>query len=163
MAQVPLGGYRQRALSRRRSLSRMYLDSAYIAKFYVNEPNATAVRKIIRRAPSVCSSAWALLEVTCLVHRHVREGSLTVEQGRELMQVFRTHVEGDLWNLVPVSDALLRTATTLVRGLPQDVPLRAGDAIHLATALDVGESEIWTNDRHLLAAANHVGIIGKSV
>lgn len=141
----------------------MYLDSAYIAKFYVNEADAAAVRKMIRQAPSVCSSAWALLEVTCVFHRHVREGSLTVEQGRELMDVFRGHVESDLWSLIPVSDALLRRTVALIRGLPQSVPLRAGDAVHLATALDVGEPEIWTNDRHLLAAATHVGIAGRSV
>ena len=29
---------------------------------------------------------------------------------------------------------------------PADVPLRAGDAIHTATALETGETEIWTND-----------------
>jgi predicted nucleic acid-binding protein len=40
--------------------------------------------------------------------------------------------------------------------------LRAGDAIHIATALEVGEPEIWTNDRHLLAAAAHFGIVGRS-
>ncbi len=141
----------------------MYLDSAYIAKFYVNEPDAAAVRKMIRRASCVCSSAWALLEVTCVFHRHVRQGSLTVEQGRELMDVFRGHVESDLWSLIPVSDALLRRAVALIRGLPQSVPLRAGDAVHLTTALDAGEPEIWTNDRHLLAAAAHVGIVGRSV
>ncbi len=141
----------------------MYLDSAYIAKFYVNEPDAPAVRKAIRRASHLYSSAWSLLEVTCVFHRHVREGSLSVEQGREVTEVFRTHIESDLWNLIPVNDRLLRTATTLIRGLPKHVPLRGGDAIHLATALDAGESEIWTNDRHLLAAAAHVGIIGRSV
>ena len=141
----------------------MYLDSAYVAKFYVNEPDAAAVRKLIRGAASVCSSSWALLEVTSVFHRHVREGSLTVAQGRELMDVFRGHVESDLWNLIPVSDALLRRAVTLIRGLPQNVPLRAGDTIHLATALDVGEPEIWTNDRHLLAAAAQFGIAGRSV
>jgi len=141
----------------------MYLDSAYVAKFYVNEPDAAAVRKLIRGAANVCSSSWTLLEVTSVFHRHVREGSLTVAQGRELMDVFRGHVESDLWNLIPVSDALLRRAATLIRGLPQNVPLRAGDAIHLATALDVGEPEIWTNDRHLLAAAAQFGIAGRSV
>jgi predicted nucleic acid-binding protein len=141
----------------------MYLDSAYIAKYYINEPHAAAVRKLIRRAPRVCSSAWALIEVSCVFHRHVREGALTVAQGRELMEVFRSHVESDLWNLIPVSEALLRRTVALVRGLPPQVPLRAGDAIHLATALDVGEPEIWTNDRHLLAAAAHFGIAGSSV
>ncbi|HME09653.1 MAG TPA: type II toxin-antitoxin system VapC family toxin [Bryobacteraceae bacterium] len=141
----------------------MYLDSAYVAKYYVNEPDATAVRKLIMRAESICSSSWALLEVTSVFRRHMREGSLTLAQGRQLMAVFETHVQRGLWHLIPVSEALLRRTVKLVRGLPPNVPLRAGDAIHLATALDQGEPEIWTNDRHLLAAASHFGISGKSV
>lgn len=64
---------------------------------------------------------------------------------------------------MPIHEALLRTTTVLVRGLPEDVPLRASDAIHLATALSLGEREIWTTDRHLLAAARHVGLIGRTI
>ena len=45
---------------------------------------------------------------------------------------------------------------------PADVPLRAGDAIHTATALETGETEIWINDRHLLAAVAHFGLAGRS-
>ena len=141
----------------------MYLDSAYVAKYYVNEPDAEAVRKLIRKAAGVCSSAWALAEVTCVFHRHVREGSLTPAQGRELIDLFREHAEAGLWNLMPVTNTLLRTTAMLIRGLPGTVPLRAGDALHIATALEAGETAIWTNDRHLLAAATHVGIAGRSV
>jgi predicted nucleic acid-binding protein len=141
----------------------MYLDSAYVAKYYVNERDASAVRELIRRAPHVCSSSWALVEVTCVFHRHVREGSLTAMQGQELVDAFRSHVEAELWNLIAVTPALLRRTATLVRGLPSNVPVRAGDAVHLATALDAGETEIWTNDRHLLAAAAVFGLQGKSV
>lgn len=140
----------------------MYLDSAYIAKFYVNEPDAKAVRELIRRAPHICSSSWALAEVTCVFHRHVREGALSLSQGREMMDLFRKHVEANVWNLIPITDALLRQTATLIRGLPGTVHLRAGDALHLATALQVGEPEVWTNDRHLLAAAAHFGLIGRS-
>jgi predicted nucleic acid-binding protein len=140
----------------------VYLDSAYIAKYYVNEPDAPAVRRAIRRASSLCSSSWALAEVTCVFRRHVREGSLTLAQGRELIDLFLRHVGSGVWNLTPVSEPLLRRTATLIRGLPADVPLRAGDAIHIATALEVGEPEIWTNDRHLLAAAAHFGIVGRS-
>jgi hypothetical protein len=33
----------------------------------------------------------------------------------------------------------------------------------LTTARDAGELEIWTNDRHMLAAAPHFGLKGRSV
>ncbi|MBV9765339.1 MAG: type II toxin-antitoxin system VapC family toxin [Acidobacteriaceae bacterium] len=141
----------------------MYLDSAYVAKYYVNERDARAVRNLIRRAAHVCSSSWAIVEVTAVFHRHVREGSLTISQGRELIDVFRSHVEADLWNLISVTDALLQKTANLIRGLASNVALRAGDAIHLATAIEAGETEIWTNDRHLLSAAAYVGLTGKSV
>jgi len=65
-------------------------------------------------------------------------------------------------NLMPVTESLLRKTAMLIRSPPPDVPLRAGDAIHTATALETGETEIWTNDRHLLAAVAHFGLAGRS-
>ena len=141
----------------------MYLDSAYIAKYYVNEPDAPAVRKLIRRAASVCSCSLALAEVTWVFHRHAREGALTLAQCRELIDLFSGHVEDGVWNLIPMTGGLLRRVAMLVRGLPQSIALRAGDAIHIAAALEAGEAEIWTNDRHLLTAAGHFGLAGRSV
>ena len=141
----------------------MYLDSAYIAKYYVNEPDASAVRSLIAGRRDLRSSSWASLEVTSVFHRHVRERSLTAEQGQELMDLFQSHVAAGIWKLAPVTDSLLMRTTRLVRDMPGDIPLRAGDAVHIATALDLGEEEIWTNDRHLLAAAPHFGIAGRNI
>ena len=63
---------------------------------------------------------------------------------------------------MPVTESLLRKTAMLIRSPPPDVPLRAGDASHTATALETGETEIWTNDRHLLAAVAHFGLAGRS-
>jgi predicted nucleic acid-binding protein len=48
---------------------------------------------------------------------------------------------------------MLRHVALLVNAAPRNLYLRAGDALHLITAQGLGEPEIWTNDRHLLAAA----------
>ena len=63
---------------------------------------------------------------------------------------------------MPVTESLLRKTAMLICSPPPDVPLRAGDAIPTATALETGETEIWTNDRHLLAAVAHFGLAGRS-
>ena len=141
----------------------VYLDSAYIAKFYVNERDSNAVRALIRRADSLVSSACAFGEVTCAFHRHMREGSLSNAQCRELISAFMKHADAGVWSLIPVTAALLKRMTSLVSAAPVGVYLRAGGAIHLTTAQDIGETEIWTNDRHLLAAAPHFGLLGQSV
>jgi predicted nucleic acid-binding protein len=141
----------------------VYLDSAYIAKFYINERDSNAVRALIRRADSLMTSAWALGEVICVFERHLRDGALSTAQCRELIRVFMKHADAGVWTLIPVSSVLLKRMMSLVIAAPAAVYLRAGDAVHLTAAQDIGESEIWTNDRHLLAAAPHFGLVGRSV
>lgn len=41
--------------------------------------------------------------------------------------------------------------------------IRTLDALHLVSAADSGFGEILTNDRHMLAAAPHFGLAGRSV
>jgi predicted nucleic acid-binding protein len=139
----------------------MYVDAAYVAKFYLNEPDAPAVRKAISSADSLVTSAWSMSEVSCVFHRHFREGGLTALQYQILVKEFLLHVEHELWILVPVTNSLLRRVTASMATLPPDVFLRAGDAIHLISALEAGESEVWTSDRHMLAAAAHFGLTGR--
>jgi len=141
----------------------MYLDSAYIAKFYVNESDSKAVRQLIGGADTLVSSAWVMGEVSCVLHRHMRENKLSQRQFRELLDAFVRHVGEDVWTLLPVTYRTLQKVAALVRAAPADVYLRAGDAVHLAAAMGAEEHEIWTNDRHLLHAAEHFGLSGRSV
>jgi len=99
----------------------MYLDSAYIAKFYVNEPDSAAVRAAIRRAGSLVSSAWSIGEVTCVFHRHAREGALSQAQCRELSRAFLEHGDAGVLSLAPVSESLLRRMSLLVSAAPRSV------------------------------------------
>jgi predicted nucleic acid-binding protein len=140
----------------------MYLDAAYLAKYYLNEPDSPRVRKVIHGADSLISSAWSIAEVSCVFHRYLRQGDLSARQFQSLSREFLTHVDGELWTFVPVTAGLIRRVTSLVATLPHDVFLRAGDAVHLVSALEAGETEVWTNDRHMLAAAPRFGLVGRS-
>jgi predicted nucleic acid-binding protein len=122
----------------------MYLDAAYVAKYYVNEPDSPAVRRAIRSADSLLSSTWSIVEVTSALHRHLRQGSLGVEELQEALALFREDAESGFWTLIPVSETLFWRVTSRVATVPARTFLRAGDAVQLASAIEAGESEIWT-------------------
>ena len=65
--------------------------------------------------------------------------------------------------MVPLMEEILRRVDAAVDTLPAQVFLRAGDAIHLVSARAAGITEIWSNDQHLLRAARHFGLTGRSV
>jgi hypothetical protein len=141
----------------------VYLDTSYIAKFYFNEPESPRVRKLVRTADTIHSSVWALAEFHSLIHRRLREGSLSPIDARALSSRFYEHVREGLWKLIPVSEALLRRTSALVVSAPSGLYIRTADAVHLTTAQEAGERDVWTSDRHMLASAAHFGLTGRSV
>lgn len=142
---------------------KLYFDSAYIAKCYLNEADGPEVREVARGASGLYSSALCIAELACVFHRQVREGSIAPSMAAVLRGYFLEDIKNEVWALVPVTDRLLRQVEFLTRNLPVSCHLRAGDAIHLVSAVESGFEEIWTNDRHLLAAAACVGLQGRSV
>lgn len=141
----------------------MYFDTSYIVKFYLNEPESPRIRDLVRKADAIRSSLWAFAEFHAVLHRHLREGAATRTQLRQVSARFAEHLHDGLWTLIPVTEALLKRTSLLMLSAPTSLFLRTADAIHLVTAKEAGESEIWTNDRHMLAAASHFGLTGRSV
>jgi len=118
----------------------------------------------VRERSGLTTSAWCRAELMCVLLRHVREGSLVPKQAWELHDLFRDDVATGAWELLPVSADLLRDVEDQLRRLRRrDVFLRAGDAVHLMTAKRAGFKEVWTSDRHMLAAAPRFGLKGRRV
>lgn len=142
---------------------RLYFDSAYVAKCYLNEPEGKAVRTIARSAAGLFSSALCIAELACVFLRHVREGKMTGMQADRCRSFLLEDVQAGTLVLFPVSEHLLYRVESLCRTLPSQTYLRAGDAIHLVSAREAGFTQVWSNDRHLLAAARYFGLEGKSI
>jgi len=142
---------------------KLYFDSAYVAKFYLHEPDSDAVRGLADEAEALHSSEWCLAEMACALQRQVREGALTRAEAADARRIFREHVAAGGWVLEPVTRNLLDEVDAVVYTVPADVFLRAGDALHLVSARAAGFSEIWSNDRHLLRAARYFGLKGRTI
>lgn len=141
----------------------IYFDSAYLAKCYLREPGFREVRALAERAGYLVSSAISRVEVTAVFHRHFREGRMLHPEMEEVHLQFAQDCTSGVVMFLPVAPGVLEAAQSAYRTLPAAVFLRSADCIHLAAAGEAGFAEIYSNDRHLLAAASHFGLRGIDV
>ena len=132
-----------------------YLDSGYIAKFYVDEPDSPSVRRLAESLGEAHCAALGRVEVSTALHRKLREGVFGEATFREVIAQFEDDCARGLWTWIPVTAALLTATVAVIRHVPKSVFLRAADAIHLACARESGFTEVYTGDRHMTAAAPH--------
>lgn len=119
-----------------------YVDSSAIVKLAVAEPESQALRRFLSRRRPLVASALARTEVARAL---MPSGAEAVSRGEEVMR--RIY-------LVRVSDRVLREA-----GSMQPAELRSLDAIHLASARQLGSSvkQIVTYDERMADAATASG------
>jgi predicted nucleic acid-binding protein len=141
----------------------VYFDSAYVAKFYLSEPESGRVRSLAEREGRVCCSAIGRVETAQVFHRKLREGRATKAHSAALFDQFETDCESGLWTWLPLTDDLVASAVRRFRELSPKVPLRSADAIHLVSVHEHGLDAIYTNDARVLVAAAAFGIRGQTV
>lgn len=141
----------------------LYFDSNYILKCYLPEPRAHLVRALARQAVAKCCSTWGRIEVVTALHRKLREGSLTRASLKALWSRFESDEAAGVWTWLPFDQPVQTAVAQTCLKLDTAVFIRAGDAVHLATAALHGLSEIHSHDRHLLSAASEFGLKGVDV
>lgn len=100
----------------------LYLDSSAIVKLVVPEPETKALGDLLRSWPERVSSVIARIEVERVARRI---GGGAIRRARSVLSRLA---------LVEMDEAVVRMAAGL-----QPAELRTLDAIHLATALSLGE------------------------
>ena len=131
-----------------------YLDTSALVKRFVEEKGSERVAAIVLRGGPVATAKIAYAEVFAAFARRHREGAIS--QGR-YARVRRNFARE--WGAYVRID-LHHDVLTRARDLIRRHPLRAYDAVHLATALDLqaalGESVVFVAaDGSLLQAAEH--------
>lgn len=141
----------------------IYFDAAYVAKCYLNEPGADRVREVAYAADGLASCELARLEFAAILKRHVREHHVTRREMSAILKDFEADEQNGVWHWFSVTAELIEKTRNAVLDLPTTVFVRSGDALHLACAQEQGFREVYTNDRHMLAAARHFHLTGVNV
>lgn len=123
-------------------MSATYVDSSGLVKLAIEEPESAALRRHLRRRRPLVSSSLSRTEV---LRALLLEGEPGLTRGHAVL----ARIE-----LLRVSYRVLSAAGVL------PVALRSLDAIHLATAHQLGADlgEMVTYDARMLEAAESVGI-----
>jgi len=137
-----------------------YFDAALVAKYYLNEPGRDQVRRVARSAGVIVSSGIAIAEVSAAFHRKFREGAVTQQTFKALQGQFVHDLDEALWKIADPTEALLREVQAALTLLNRSIFIRSLDVLHLVTARAEGFHRIYSNDRHLLAAASSFGLEG---
>ena len=141
----------------------IYFDTAYLAKCYLNEHGSDEVRELAAESAHIACCAFGRLELAATIHRNLREGNITRKQSRIVFEQFDLDESNHIWTWLPVTPELLAGATARFRAMNPSTYLRAADALHLACAVEHGFKELYSNDRHLLAAATVFKLKGRNV
>ncbi len=138
----------------------IYLDTAFIAKCYLNEPDSERVRAAARRASGLASARLGRIEFWSVLNRHLREDRLTAQHAATVRRMLLDDEQQRIWTWFPVTDRLLDAACDHLERLPRRLRVSAADAIHLTCAQQQGFSEIHSNDAQMLRCAPHFGLRG---
>jgi len=132
----------------------LYLDASALVKLFVQEAESDSLNEALLGARGVILSDLALTEMASALGRRTREGTLTPLQAnrlhREALKLATScrHVE--------LTPPVHRRAEKLLLSTP--MPIRALDALHLATALESGAATIVTFDQNLRDVAASQGL-----
>jgi predicted nucleic acid-binding protein len=140
-----------------------YFDVSYLAKLHWREPGTAAVEVLARGLSTIACGIHGRMEFAAVGHRKVREKAADLSQAQSAFaQLQRDTVGGGIiW--LPLEARVYRRVESFFINDPGSVFLRASDALHLACAAEHGFTEVYSNDRHFLAAAPLFGLRGVNV
>jgi len=130
----------------------MYLDTGIIIKLLTPEPETAWFEATLRGHPFL-TSELALVEVHSALFAKERANRITSVQRMRAEAKFHEWIETELLVLHALNRAVLRKSTQVLAQTHPTVPLRAMDALHVATCDLAQEFPLCTTDLRMYDAA----------
>jgi uncharacterized protein len=133
----------------------IYLDSSALVKLFVKEDSSGVLNLALSAAAEVILADLTFTELTSALSRRTREGYLTVAASHAIYLKADKLVTS--FRRVELTPPIHRRAERLLVTSTK-IPLRALDALQIATALDAGAATMVSFDERLREAAKSQGL-----
>ena len=144
-------------------MSALYFDTTYLGKLRWPEPGSPQVTALAGAVTELVCALHGKAEFYSISHRKIREGLADATATKVVCAQFEADCTAGGIRLLPLTDAIVDRVARAFAAAPPTTYLRAADALHLATAAEHSFTEIYSNDRHLIAAAPLFGLRGVNV
>ena len=135
----------------------IYLDTSVLLPLFVREPGSGRVRNWFAALPphELTVSEWTRTEFVSAIGIKVRRGGLENRVAQDILRTFQQLADHSLLVLAPGREDFRLSSRYLERF---ELGLRAGDALHLAIALNHGARELCSLDQVLVKSAQKLKI-----
>ena len=127
-------------------MNRLYFDANYLGKLQWSEQGSTEVAARASQAGDLYTAAHGRAEFYSIGHRKLREGKATAIILKTVFAQFDSELTAGKIVLLPLTAPIIDRIETV-----------------FATAAENGFTEIYSNDKHLPAAAPLFGLTGVNV
>ncbi len=144
-------------------MKQQYFDASYLVKLHLREQGTEEVLRQATQSASLACSLHGRAEMVSTLHRKLREGAIGAALMAGVLEQIELATKAGAIVWLPLNERVVERVETAYKTLPTKLFLRAADALHLASAAEHGLGELYSNDRHLLAAAPCFGLLGVNV
>ena len=138
-----------------------YWDTSCLLKLYAAEPDSVAFQSHLLAETTTVTSTIARFELWGALRRKESLGDLRFGAARKALAAYDTDAASRLIQVAPLDTMVLAKFEMVIeqcysRSTP--IALRTLDAIHVATALISGETEVVATDNRVREAASFFGL-----
>ncbi len=140
-----------------------FFDTSYLVRLYLEDAGFEEVRALAETGQGIAAAWHAHSEVVAALHRAFRERRMEHRAFQAAVDQFMADSQTGLFEWLALTAGVRKRVEQIFRKAPVSVFLRAADALHLACASEHGIQDVYSNDRHFLAAAPLFGLRGNNV
>jgi predicted nucleic acid-binding protein len=137
-----------------------YWDTSCLVKLYAREADSAQFIALVRGGVAVTTSQIGRLELWAAVRRKESTGQVVAGGAQHALRSFDADIATGQITVLALDSAVTAEFEAVIdrcHGLSPPLALRTLDAIHLATSIVSGESQLVATDQRLRQAAIAVG------